>query len=81
MTELPPWVTEFRRGRNFRAYPLSIDAGIIELWATWVIWEDGELIITTQYEPPIMCDEDPCRHLPQRCHWDMLIQNLEELVT
>jgi hypothetical protein len=81
MVKLPPWALEFQKGTNFRGYPLSIDVGKVEAWTTMVIWEDGELIITTQYEPPFMCDMEPCLHLPQRCHWDMLVQNLEELIT
>ena len=67
------------KGSNVRTYITNIDVGYYEAWATWVVWEDGNVIITTQYEPPFMCSEVPCLHLPQRCHWDMYEFSLEDV--
>jgi hypothetical protein len=67
------------KGSNVRTWITNIDVGYYEAWATWVCWEDDQVIITTQYEPPMMCSEDPCLHLPQRCHWDMYEFSLEDV--
>ena len=62
------------RGSNFRSWVVSIDMGYREAWCASVHFdESGELYFVTQYEPQIMCQEDPCLHLPGRCHWDDLI--------
>ena len=66
-------------GSNFRSWITSIDVGFGDAWATRLVWEDGRVIITTQYEPPFGCQDQPCLHLPQRCHWDMYEFALEDV--
>jgi hypothetical protein len=65
-----------RKGSNFRQYVLKIDWGYTEFWSAVIAWEDDELFIFTQYDPQWMCSEDPCLHLPQRCHWDDLVMEI-----
>lgn len=68
-----------QKGTNFRAWITSIDVGYGDAWATWLVWGDGQVRITTQYEPPFGCRDQPCLHLPQRCHWDMHVFSLEDV--
>jgi len=65
-----------RKGGNFRQYVLNIDWGYAEFWSAVIAWVDEEIIIFTQYEPEWACSQDPCLHLPQRCHWDDLVMKI-----
>lgn len=57
-------------GRNFRSYLQTIDVGFNDAWCYAFSWDDDGVYFFTQYEPAVMCDDDPCLHLPQRCHFD-----------
>ena len=67
---------KIRKGGNFHQYVLNIDWGYSEFWSAVIAWEDDEVILFTQYEPEPFCKQDPCLHLPERCHWDDLVMKI-----
>ena len=57
-------------GENFVSIVTNRDFGINDAWCACIHWDDEGIYFFTQYEPAIMCDDDPCLHLPLRCHFD-----------
>jgi len=66
-------LTSTHRGENFRSWLQSVDFGLDEAWVIKVHWyRDFGMIFCTMYEPPFVCEMEPCLHLASRCHWDDL---------
>lgn len=55
---------------NSRSYLVSVDYGFNDAWCASIMWDDDGVYFYTQYEPEILCSDNPCLHLPQRCHFD-----------
>ena len=68
---MPPWWGRDEKGSNYRQWSLSVDIGLWEAWSHMLHWDEDGIYLTTHYDPPFACRDDPCLHLPTRAHWDM----------